>query len=62
MLLYPTNASSSEIKETDFVVFHETPNVKMHYQCSLGKISIFKDGRLDENIGEKILSWFKINE
>ena len=62
MLLYPTNSTSSEIKEKDFVAFHETPSVKEHHQCSLGKISIFKEGKLDENIGEKILSWFILNE
>lgn len=62
MLLYPTNATSSEIKETDFVAFHETPNVKAHHQCSLGKISIFKEGRLDEEIGNTILKWFETSK
>ena len=59
MLLYPSNNIFTEITENDFVSFHDTPNRKEHHQCSLGKISIFYGDKLDEQIGDKILNWFK---
>ncbi len=58
MLLYPTNSKSNVINEDDFIAFHETPNIKDHHKCSLGKISIFDGENLDGNIGVKILDWF----
>ena len=59
MLLYPTNNIFTEINENDFISFHNTPNRKEHHQCSLGKISIFHGDKLDEEIGNKIVNWFK---
>lgn len=59
MLLYPTNNIFTEINENDFISFHNTPNRKEHHQCSLGKISIFHGDKLDEEIGTKIVNWFK---
>lgn len=58
MLLYPTHTQSSEIQEQDFVSFHDTPTIKQHHQCSLGKISVFDGDVLDEGVGNKILDWF----
>ena len=59
MLLYPSNNIFTEITDNDFVSFNDTPNRKEHHQCSLGKISIFYGDKLDEQIGDKILNWFK---
>jgi 5-methylcytosine-specific restriction enzyme subunit McrC len=52
MLLYPSN-TTKEISEEDFEPFKNNKHT-----CSLGKISIFNENKLDENIGEKILKWF----
>ena len=54
MLLYPSN-TTKEIKEEDFEPFKNNKHT-----CSLGKISIFTENKLDENIGEKILKWFDV--
>lgn len=54
MLLYPSN-TTKEIKKEDFIKFaNET------HSCSLGKISIFKNGSdlLNDEIGIDILKWF----
>lgn len=58
MLLYPTHSQLSVINKDDFIAFYDTPNIKDHHQCSLGKISIFDGENLDVNIGVKILDWF----
>lgn len=54
MLLYPSN-TTQEIKEDDFIRYDN----KKH-SCSLGKISIFKNGSdlLNDAIGDDILKWF----
>ena len=56
MLLYPSS-TTQEIKEEDFIKF----DTKKH-SCSLGKISIFKNGSdmLNDAIGTDILNWFDV--
>ena len=52
MLLYPSNTEAKSGQE--FILFSDSI-----HSCSLGKISIFNsDNKLDESIGETILSWF----
>lgn len=51
MLLYPSNEPSVDIVEF-------TPFTNDKHFCSLGKISIFNNNKLDDNIGLKILNWF----
>jgi 5-methylcytosine-specific restriction enzyme subunit McrC len=51
MLLYPSNVPSVDIVEF-------TPFTNDKHFCSLGKISIFNNNTLDNNIGLKILNWF----
>lgn len=59
MLLYPSNTSSM-INDKSFVSFEKIENKNEHHACALGKISIFDDEKLDENIGAKILEWFDV--
>lgn len=54
MLLYPST-DTIEMQEKDFEAFKGK-----EHQCSLGKISIFKNNELDVSIGTTILKWFKI--
>ena len=52
MLLYPTNSSNQ--KDQEF-----TPFTNDKHACSLGKISVFKDNKLNNDLGNEILKWFE---
>lgn len=52
MLLYPTNSSNQ--KDQEF-----TPFTNNKHACSLGKISVFKDNQLNNDLGNEILKWFE---
>ena len=62
MLLYPSKVTS--FAEEDFIGFDPLAGNENHHKCALGKISIFKNEEdrlvLDDEIGNKILSWFTI--
>ncbi|GAA4079183.1 McrC family protein [Flavobacterium cheonanense] len=59
MLLYPSNTPSM-INDDSFVSFEKIEHKNEHHACALGKISIFEENKLDENIGVKILNWFDV--
>jgi len=59
MLLYPSNTTSM-INDDSFVSFEKIEHKKDYHACALGKISIFEENKLDENIGVKILNWFDV--
>jgi 5-methylcytosine-specific restriction enzyme subunit McrC len=55
LLLYPSNITSDKI--TDFNAFASLHDGHQHHHCGLGRISILNSaGKLDENLGMKILS------
>lgn len=56
LLLYPSHIDGlDDFKSFDSIT--EDP----HHQCGLGKVSVLKDGKLDDGIGIKILELFKYN-
>lgn len=57
MLLYPSNTFNTVEKEI-FIPFHNTYQKEEMHTCALGKIAIFKNDQLDENIGIRILESF----
>ena len=56
LLLYPSNIDGLD----DFKSF-DSITADPHHQCGLGKVSVLKDGKLDDRIGIKILELFKYN-
>lgn len=55
LLLFPSNITSDKI--TDFNAFASLHYGHQHHHCGLGRISILNSaGKLDENLGMKILS------
>lgn len=62
MLLYPSNNNFSSFNLFEPIEKKEeecTIKIKKH-ECGIGKISIFENTTLDENIGIKILKWFDV--
>ena len=57
MLLYPSNQSDFR----GFVTFEKNSFKVNQHKCGLGTISIFNEdnNRLNESIGNEILTWFK---
>lgn len=56
LLLYPSSIDGLD----DFKSFDSITG-DPHHQCGLGKVSVLKDGKLDDRIGIKILELFKYN-
>ena len=59
ILLYPSNTTSA-IGTDSFVSFKKIQDKNQNHACAIGKISIFDENKLDENIGIKILNWFDL--